>query len=292
MPGVKPTWVLLGCGYTGERLLRVLLDMGERVIATRQTESGCDQLKERYPTPFLQCRQYSLGDAFKLPEKAIVLLSTPPGANSPQQEEVFAKIMSESVRVVYLSTTGVYPAMHGESVTEVTPVAPASARGQKRLDVERALLSCHSNTVILRLPSIYGPHRGVHARMQAQNYRLIGKADTFVSRIHVDDLVAAIVLVGTLESLQQSVYVIGDELPTSSREFAEGVASLLGLQKPPTVAPEEVSSEIRTMLGANRRIVPTRLRALGWSPRFPTWVQGVKQAVSEETHDKFNQNSM
>mgnify|MGYP001548298192 CR=1 FL=1 len=212
----------------------------------------------------------------------VVVLSVPPGPSSPEPERRLAAELPAQARLVYLSTTGVYAPGQGAEVSDGFPLAPGSLRSQARLEVEEAVRAGHENSVCLRIPGIYGPHRGVHQRMRQGGYRLIGPANTAVSRIHVDDLVAAILLLGELEPMAHREFVIGDKKPTSSREHAMGVASHLGLQAPPTVDPESVSSEVRAMLGADRRIVPRRLLDLGWKARYPSWREGLMQALAEE----------
>ena len=227
---------------------------------------------------------FDLADHTKLPadEGATVVVSAPPGPGSPDQEGSFAAALPESARLLYISTTGVYAPGHGAEVADDHPVAPRSARGQARLDAERAITAAHANTVVVRVPGIYGPGRGVHHRMLAGNYRLIGSADTLVGRIHVDDLVSALLLLGDSDKLADQFYIIGDDCPTSGRTHAMGVAERLQMPEPPTVDPSSVSPEIRAMLSADRKIVPRRLRALSWRPAYPSWREGLEQALAEE----------
>jgi nucleoside-diphosphate-sugar epimerase len=111
---------------------------------------------------------------------------------------------------------------------------------------------------------------------------LIGDGDTFVSRIHVDDLVEAIWVLGGARQLAHSEYVVGDSEPTTGRAHASGVAERLGLPSPKSVDAESVPEATRSMLSADRRIVPKRLYALGWRPRYPSWREGLEQALAEE----------
>jgi nucleoside-diphosphate-sugar epimerase len=210
----------------------------------------------------------------------VVVLAAPPSEDCPTDEEKFASELAAGVRLIYLSTTGVYAKGTGQPVRDDYLLAPFSQRGQRRLQVERALRRAHANTICLRVPSIYGPGRGVHKRLLAGNYRLIGPANTLVSRIHVDDLVDAIVLLGELEEVSNRDYVIGDELPTTSLEHAQGVATRLGLELPPIVNPDTVSPGVVAMLGANRGILPERLQALGWQPKHATWREGLEQILA------------
>ncbi len=286
------SWVLVGCGYTGSRLARELLTRGHQVLGTRTSPEGCAALEGQVRGIQTVC--YSLSDGpLDIPEHARVVLSVPPKASAPEsgeleswtpdKERAFASMLPPVCRLIYLSTTGVFGQGAGQEVNDDSPVSPLSQRGRRRAEVEAAIAEEHANTVSLRIPGIYGPRRGMHFRMKQKSYRLIGAAESLVSRIHVDDLIAAIVLLGESPTLAHNTYVVGDEQPCSSRTAAMGVAAMLGLELPDEVAAESVSSEVRAMLGADRRVVPRRLSALGWRAQYPSWREGVQQAHDEES---------
>ncbi|MBL4637549.1 MAG: NAD-dependent epimerase/dehydratase family protein [Kofleriaceae bacterium] len=309
------SWILVGCGYTGTRLARELLTRGHEVVGTRTSLEGCAALEAKVPGIRSVC--YSLADGqLKIPEDARVVLSVPPDSSAsgssapspsapdavppdswtpapwtPDRERAFAKTLPQACRLIYLSTTGVFGQGAGQEVNDDSPVAPLSERGRRRAEVEAAIAEEHTDSVSLRIPGIYGPHRGVHFRMKQNSYRLIGSAESVVSRIHVDDLIAAILLLGESPTLAHSTYVVGDEQPCSSRTASLGIAAMLGLGAPDEVSAESVSSEVRAMLGAGRRIVPRRLSALGWRAQYPSWREGVQQAHNEELLDLHSANT-
>jgi nucleoside-diphosphate-sugar epimerase len=273
-------WYIVGCGYVGTRLARRLLARGDEVVVTRRTTESCDQLREALAGA--APRRFALGEDLAVAEEAVVVLSSPPGPDSPEGERRLAQSLPDSSRLIYLSTTGVYGHGQGGEVADDFSLAPASARGQARLDVERAIQEAHVGSVCLRVPGIYGPRRGVHARMRRGEYRLIGPGNTLVARIHVDDLATAILLLGDTPKLSHTEFVVGDEEPCSSRDHALGVAARLQLPTPPEVDPQSVSATVRAMLGSDRRVVPKRLRELGWRARYPSWREGLEQALAEE----------
>lgn len=274
-------WLIVGCGYVGERLARKLIAGGHLVSATRREPEDCAALQARVRG--LRVQPYRLGDAtMALPREGVVVIAAPPGERAPAAESVFAGRLGPRIRLIYLSTTGVFADAHGAIVDDEFPTGPSSERGERRLAVETALKAVQGDHVSLRIPGIYGPHRGVHARMQAGNYRIIGDGESVISRIHVDDLVSAIMLLGRRPELAHQTYVVGDELPCSSLEHALGVAARLGLPPPPHLDPSEVSADVRAMLGAGRRILPRRLKELGWKAQYPTWREGLEQALAEE----------
>ena len=174
-------------------------------------------------------------------------------------------------RIVYVSSTGVYGAAGGAWVDEDFALAPLTASGRARLAAEAALAAGAVPCVRLRAAGIHGPGRGVLARLRAGTYRIVGPGDTHVSRIHVDDLVSAVVLAGDTQG-PGLVYNVADDDPCTSAELASAAAAALMLPMPPTVALAQVDPEIAGMFTADRKIDNRRLkRELGWAPRFPSW---------------------
>ncbi len=276
-------WHIIGCGYVGTRLARRLVADGRTVVATRRSEAGCEALRQIVPGATFRCFDLAESSAVDVGAMTgVVVITSPPGSHSPISEGQFAAELPEATRLVYVSTTGVYAPGHGKEVVDSHPLGPGSARGQARLDVEASIRSAHKNSLYLRVPGIYGPHRGVHQRLRAGTYRLIGAADTLVGRIHVDDLVSAIMVLGELSAFSRNEFILGDDCPTTGREHALGVAEAMQLPLPPTVDPASVSPEIRAMLSADRRIVARGLHELGWRPAYASWREGLQQALAEE----------
>jgi nucleoside-diphosphate-sugar epimerase len=281
MPVAERSWCIAGCGYVGARLARRRLEQGDEVVALRRDREALAELEGRLPGLRTQSAKIGALPA-ELAASELVVLAAPPGVRCPEEEGALAASLSDATRLIYLSTTGVYPEAGGAEVDESWPTCPISERGRRRLAVEERVLSIHPNTAVLRVPGIYGPGRGVQARMAAGSYRLIGSADTATSRIHVDDLVSAIECLADRAELPHRVFNVADEAPVPSREHALGVATRLGLPPPPAVDAESVASDVRAMLGADRRVVAPRLRALGWRPRYPSWREGLEQCLAEE----------
>jgi nucleoside-diphosphate-sugar epimerase len=283
-----PTWWIAGCGYVGARLARALLAEGARVVASRRDLDALAGLAAAGAalSPIDLARPDTL--AGRCPPGARVVLAAPPvDATGAAEAALIAELARAAApRLVYVSSTGVYPAAGGAWVDEEVAPAPIGDAGVRRLAAERALAAAGAaagvEVVALRAAGIYGPGRGVHARLRAGTYRVIGAGDGWVSRIHVDDLVAAIRAAATAAAPPAIVNVADDE-PTSSRAHADGVAALLGLPPPPSLDPADASAAARAMLLADRRIANGRLRALlGGGLRHPSWREGTAASLAEE----------
>ena len=217
---------------------------------------------------------------------SVVVVSVPPQGSTGESERAVATACAQANarRLVYLSTTGVYGSGTDEWVGEDSPLEPLGERGQRRLAAERAIGEVadreNLSVVSLRIAGIYSADRGVIARMRAGTYRVYGDGTSWVSRVHVDDLVSAIEGAGRMEPSQHSAinraFNIADDEPVGSRLFADEIAKKLGLPAALTVPLSEASANARAMLAANRRVSNALAkRAFGWTLRYPTWRDGL-----------------
>jgi nucleoside-diphosphate-sugar epimerase len=251
-------WIIVGAGYVGTALVRRLVSEGREVVATRRAAfdapagSRAAIVDLGHPETL---RELPLGNA-------VVVCCAPPGA-APAHE---LATLAPARRLVYVSSTAVYPPAAGAWVDETWPIAPHTTAGQARAGAESALTA---NAVALRAAGIWGPDRGIEARLRAGTYRIVGDGLAHVSRIHVDDLVDAIVRAGSCDV--RGAINIADDDPAPIGEVADAIASRLGVGPPPRVPLESVEPEIAGMLGADRRIANGRMkRELGVVLRYPS----------------------
>ncbi len=259
-------WVILGCGYVGSALARRLAG-GHQVIVTRRTLAAARAIAAETgaePLAVDLASENRVGDT-RFGE-AIVVCCAPPGPDS--RAEVGRLVAG---RLVYVSSTAVYPPAGGAWVDEAWPLAPATAAGCARVLAESAL---PPGAIALRVAGIHGPGRGLVDRIRAGTYRIVGDGTAHVSRIHVEDLVEAIVAAGT--GTATGAINIADDDPAPIGEVADAIAARLGVAPPPRVPASSVDPEIAGMLGADRRIANGRMkRELGVVLRYPSWRSGL-----------------
>jgi nucleoside-diphosphate-sugar epimerase len=263
-------WVVLGAGYTGSRIVAAVIARGEAVIATRRSE-GDRRVDLRSPDTLIGL--FAAGD--------VVVMTAPPIDDVGTGERAIAETAAAAgvARIVYLSTTGVYAPAAGAWVDEDFAIAPITRTGRARVAAEAMIATTTVPIVALRVAGIYGPGRGVVARLRAGSYRIVGDGRTFVSRIHVDDLVSAIVAAGSAPVVA-AVYNVADDDPTPSLELATAAALALGVPPPACVGIDGIDPDVVGMLTADRRIDNARLkRELGWTLRYPSWRVGLAEEI-------------
>jgi nucleoside-diphosphate-sugar epimerase len=253
--------LILGCGYTGQRVAKRFLAMGARVTATTRNPERLAGLGAEIITT---------GDLPKYVRPGMLVLhSIPPEGPTG----LLDPLRNMARRVVYLSSTAVYGA--ASIVNERTPVDDSTKRARARLQAERAISDGPWSSLILRPPAIYGPGRGVHVSIQRGEHSL---SDRFVSRIHVDDLAAH--TEAALLSTIGGAYPVADEEPCTSREIAEFCAQLLHVP----VTGAGLGKAARTpRLVNNRRVDGSAIRrALGIGLIYPSYRVGIPASLSAE----------
>lgn len=279
-------WVIVGCGYTGAYLARALVGRGTAVTLTRRDPAAAAELAQSLaasapagrgssrPAPTVRGVAADLGDPASLaglvPPGAIVCCLAPPGPDPAGELRHLLDAARDAARLVYVSSTSVYAPGGGAWVDEGWTVAPATESGRARALAEGALALAAIPWLALRAAGIHGPGRKLVDRIRSGTYRVIGDGTSHVSRIHVVDLVSAILAAGASDA--QGFVNVADDDPTPSGEVADTLAGLLGLPPPPRVPASSVSPELAGMLTANRRIANRRLKEeLGVALRYPSW---------------------
>jgi nucleoside-diphosphate-sugar epimerase len=278
-------WLIIGCGYTGTQLARTLASQGGAGQVTTITRRDGEVARalgaalgvrgERFDLSDLSGRLADPGAALAVPPGAIVVSTAPPGGDPAGEIRTLLALARGAARLVYVSSTGVYGPGGGAWVDETWPVAPITESGRARAAAEAALAGAAVPWVALRAAGIYGPGRGLVDRIRAGTYRVIGDGTSHVSRIHVVDLVAAIL--AAAGSAATGAINVADDDPAPIGEVADAVAARLGLPPPPRVPAAAVSAEVAGMLTADRKISNRRLREeLGVALRYPSWRDGLE----------------
>lgn len=293
--------LVVGCGYTGRRLALTLRDAGHAVTGTTRSEERAARLDAEGIRPLL----LDLGDRGAarallrtVPDVCFYLAPPVPpketeaGGAEPaaEVEDVIRALVRAPLQAfVYASSTSVYGDRGGAEVDEGAVPAPDSPAGRARLAAERRVLragwdlDCRPR--IARISGIYGPGRTLREAIREGRYHLIEGVESWSNRIHVSDLVRALLAVW-LRGADGGVYNVTDDEPHPSGDFARLVARLCGLDLPVLTAeeararygPDRLSRKLGSKRVSNRRL----RQRLGLELRYPTYREGVPAALSAE----------
>jgi len=279
---------IIGCGYTGERLAKKLVESGHKVKVSNRT----DKKHRLYESWGLQPIVFTQSDPLEkfrelLSDVEIAYHLAPPNpALLPVQIAHKLRDASPNLRVcIYGSTTGVYGSREtqNEWIDELSECGPRDPRGQRRADMEIALKDASVPTKVVRIAGIYGPGRTLASRVRSPDWPLFEDAPN-TSRIHVDDLVS--ILENMLQEKAPDLINACDDLPCTTLEVARFTAGLLKVDLPALVTREEAKqkmSEIAWSFRSNGRTCRSIYREQLIGPLlYPTYQEGVPASLAAE----------
>jgi nucleoside-diphosphate-sugar epimerase len=139
-----------------------------------------------------------------------------------------------------------------------------------------------------RLPAIYGPGRCPFTQLRQGTARLVHKPGQVFCRIHVDDIVGALLHCAALPSPQRPAVInVSDDTPCPSSETLGYAAHLLGCKLPPVQRFDAIAAAMSPMAlsfwADNRRVSNHLLcQQLGYRLRYPSYREGFAASLQEE----------
>jgi len=274
--------LVIGSGYLGAQLLRELGRTGWKATGITLSKSSADALRneglevvaadlrtadlrvltENNPSVVIHCASSGKGDA---------------GAYREIFLETTARLIKERTfeHLIFTSSTSVYAQADGSLVTETDPAEPERETGKVLRETEELVLA-HRGTV-LRLAGIYGPGRCVPLEKLLSGEAVIeGDGERIINSIHRDDAVSALYLAASHR--YQGILNVADNVPVTQLEWFQWVSRLLGRPLPP-FAPRNLN---RKRAWTSKKVSNAKLRSLGWSPKFPSFREGVADMLNEQ----------
>lgn len=286
----KPALFAFGHGYSAAALSRRLAAGGWRIIGTSRSAETRAALSAQGVVAIDPADKAAMDAALAV--ASAVLIAAPPGAEGcPGLAAVVPALARTGAFpdwLGYLSTTGVYGDHGGRWVWEETPLGARSLEGARRVAAERDWLEVGRGmgltVTVHRLPGIYGPGRSALERVRDGTARRLHKPGHVFSRIHVDDLAAALEA-SIARPRPGGVYNVCDDAPAPAEAVVAEAAALLGVVPPPLEPfdPARLSPAAQRFWGESKRVSNARLKAeLGWRPLYPSWREGL--AALERAH--------
>jgi nucleoside-diphosphate-sugar epimerase len=288
---VKPAgrMLVVGGGYSGARFGRAARAQGFEVLLTSRNPQPSEPETGLTWLPF-DDRHDDPGPVATLEGISHLLITAAPG---PDGDPVLRRLRAMLARqplqwVGYLSTTGVYGCTGGAWVDEQAPPRPRPGRSQQRLEAEQAWQAAGLPLQILRLPAIYGPGRCPFSNLRQGSGRLVHKPGLVFCRVHVDDIVGALLHNLALPAaLRPALLNVCDDHPCPSTETLGYAAHLLELKLPPLQRYADIEAGMspmaRSFWAENRRVSNRRLcEQLGYRLRYPSYREGFRASLEEE----------
>ncbi len=230
--------LILGCGYVGQKLAIACLAEGMQVLATTRSPDRAKVLQQSGIEAYVIASPCDLSTDLLASIDAVVdsiPLSRDEQGMHASQLSWLPSIISQFSNLKwagYLSTTGVYGDADGAWVDESWPCNPSSARGTERLLAEQAWLTSGLAAEVFRLAGIYGPERNILPRLKAGAYKTVAwEPAHYSSRIHVDDIVAAL-MVAMQKPQAGRIVNVADDFPWPHVDYVCEVALMIGAAQP------------------------------------------------------------
>lgn len=285
------TLFCLGYGYTAEALARRLRAQGFAVRGTTRSEEKAGAMRAEG----LGARVWR--DAFDpawLDGATHILVSTPPDDGGcpafRAASEAIARRRRDIAWIGYLSTNGVYGDHGGAWVDETSPLKPSSERARRRVRAEADWAGSGAAfdlpLIIFRLPGIYGPGRSALDTVREGNAKRVFKEGQVFSRMHADDIAAAL-SASMANPRLFDLYNLADDEPAPPQDVVEYACGLLGADPPPLVPLEEadLSDMAKGFYADNKRVSNRRMKeALGVTLKYPTYREGLKAIFEAEAN--------
>ena len=198
---------------------------------------------------------------------------------------------SRSVRAyVFTSNTAPYGDRGDAWVDEDMLPEPCFPLGDVMVEAEQAIMEmvrAHNfPAIILRVGTVYGHERDLVDAVLSGTATLIGDGQSFISYVHIDDLIA--VLQGIVQQGQPgAIYNVVDDDPLPALEVYSAVRQRLGMVSPRTFSkatalasgldPSVVGMASSSVRLSNQRVKET----LGWQPRYRQYYDWLDERLGQ-----------
>lgn len=265
--------LVAGAGYTGSKIAHFFAEKKQKVWALTRTATRHQEFKSAGIEPITAdlTRPETLQG---IPPAHFIVLCPAPDEGSVEN---YRNIYLDGIRnflqtldgkikpylILYLSSTAVWRERAGGWVDETVLPDAETEKGKILIAAERQILHCGYPAVIFRLSGIYGPGRNRLKGLSEPEMKPFENG--WMNMIHVEDIAAAIPILFK-KAKAGEVYTGVDDRPVLRSEFYGEISKLAG-----------VSWDSRFFGGeGGKRCSNTKLKSLGMTFRFPTFIEGYK----------------
>jgi len=276
-----PRILIAGCGYVGQAAADLFHTAGWSVEGwTRSTQSAATLRAKPYPI-----RELDISQGARVAERAgmfdaIIHCASSRGGDFEMYRRIYldgARNLLErfpASKLLFTSSTSVYAQRDGSWVTEESETKPPRETSRILLEAERLVRD--QGGIVARLAGIYGPARSALLSKFLEGTAIIdSENDRFVNQVHRDDIASALFFLLSRETQGTQIYNVVDDQPILQSECYRWLARRLNRALPFI----GTSKRQRKRGDSNKRVGNSKLRRLGWTPRYPTFADAMEKSI-------------
>ena len=273
--------LIAGCGYVGQATANVFHAAGWDVEGWTASEKSASTLSAN-PYPIYQVDISNRDQVAERPGTfdVIVHCASSRGGGVESYQQIYlngARNLLDrfaGTKMLFTSSTSVYAQCDGSWVTEESETKPVRETGRVLLETEKVVLG--RGGTIARLGGIYGPGRSaLLSKFLAGTAIIDPENNRFVNQVHRDDIASGLFLLVSRESREPQIYNMVDDQPMLQSDCYRWLAQRLNRPLPPIGK----STGQRKRGNSNKRVSNAKLRNLGWTPKYPTFAEGMEKSV-------------
>ena len=270
-----PRVLIAGCGYIGSAAARLFSEEGWEVIGWTRSEQSAERAGESAIS--LCALDITDLETVRRNRFAADVVVHCASSGSDSYLHVYRDGATNlatcfpNARIIFTSSTSVYPQRDGRFVTEENAAESDSENSRILRQAEKIVLA--NDGIVLRVAGIYGPGRSFLLRSVMKGTAVI--SDRFVNQVHRDDVASAIFFLARCRALDPPrLFNVVDDTPAPQAEIMDWLSARLGLPLSNS-SPSPESKRGRS----NKRVSNAKLRALGWAPAYPSYREGFDRSV-------------
>lgn len=276
-------FLIIGCGYVGEWVADLLHDAGHAVVGVTHSEDSAHRLGAVKPFAIHAC---DISDPISAQHLADKISVTPDvilhcASSSHGGAEMYRKVYLQGCqhlqqvfphsKILFTSSTSVYPQTDGSWVTEESPAQPDRETGMVLRETEDFVLAREG--CVVRLAGIYGPARSFVLKNFLEGKAAIEGNDgqgRCLNQIHRQDAAAALVhlMVGDYKGL----FNVADSHPMTQRACYEHLVAKFNKPMPPVAPPNTERKRAWT----HKKVSNARLLATGFALKYPGYFDALE----------------
>jgi nucleoside-diphosphate-sugar epimerase len=276
-----PRILIAGCGYVGQAAANLFHAAGWTVEGwTGSAKSAATLSAKPYPVHGVDISQRAQVAECAGTFDAVIHCASSRGGDAETYRRVYldgARNLLEKCpgsKVLFTSSTSVYAQRDARWVTEESETKPMRETSRILLEVEGLVLN--RSGIVARLAGIYGPRRSALLDKFLAGTAIIDpENDRFVNQVHRDDIASALFFLLSREVEGAQIYNVVDDQPILQSECYRWLAQRLNRPLPPIGK----SKGPRKRGDSNKRVSNAKLRRLGWTARYPTFVEAMGKSI-------------